>query len=156
MDNTNLARARLDARLNKLPNPTCFTRPHKGWIKAIREALDMTSNDLASRMGVRQQTISNLERSEQHNTIQMKTLESAAQAMNCQLIYALVPVTTLEETVIAQARNKAVHHLEVVSQHSRLEDQEVSPQELLTQLEELTARLTSQRGLWSEDLPASQ
>ncbi|WP_419926859.1 mobile mystery protein A [Candidatus Poriferisocius sp.] len=150
MQNSDLARNRLDDRFKTLPPSGKFTRPHKGWIRAIRDALGMTTGELASRMGVRQQTISDIERSEQHDTIQLKTLERAAQAMNCRLVYALVPDSTLEETVNAQARRKAIQHLESVAHHSRLEDQAVGDNELSTQIDELAALLASRRGLWAE------
>ena len=147
--NSDLARSRLDGRLKNFPAPDDLLRPHRGWIRAIRDALGMSSRELASRMGVRQQTISDIERSEQHHTIQLKTLERAAQAMNCQLVYALVPNTPLEETVNIQARRKAVQHLESVAYHSRLEDQAVGEDELATQIDELAAQLASRRGLWA-------
>ncbi len=156
MQNSDLARNRLDNRFKTLPSPGKFTRPHKGWIRAIRDALGMTTSELASRMGVRQQTISDIERSEQHDTIQLKTLERAAQAMNCRLVYALVPNTTLEEILMNQARHRAIQYLEAISQHSRLEDQAVSNNELADQIEELAARLAGRRGLWTEEPTASQ
>jgi len=145
-----LARHRLDNRFNALPPASYFTRPHKGWIRAIRDALGMTTGELAVRMGVRQQTISDIERSEQHDTVQLKTLERAAQAMNCRLVYALIPNSSLKETVNAQARRKATKHLQTASQHSRLEDQAVSSQELAAQIEELAAQIANRRGLWTQ------
>lgn len=150
VQNSDLARNRLDNRLKILPSPNNLARPHKGWIRAIRDALGMSTSELASRMGVRQQTISDIERSEQHDAIQLKTLERAAQAMNCRLVYALVPETTLEEAVSAQARRKAIQHLESVVHHSRLEDQAVGDDELATQIDELAAHFASRRGLWAE------
>ena len=148
--NSDLARSRLDDRLKDFPSPGESLRPHKGWIRAIRGALGMSSSELASRMGVRQQTISGIERSEVHHTIQLKTLERAANAMDCRLVYALVPNTTLEETVEAQATQKAAQHLEAIAHHSRLEDQSVDDKDLADQVDELAARLAGRRGLWTE------
>ena len=150
MKNSYLARSQLDDRLKDFPGPDDSRRPHRGWIRAIRDALGMSSKELASRMGVRQQTISDIERSEQHDTIQLKTLERAAQAMNCRLIYALVPYSTLEETVEAQATQKAAQHIEAIAHHSRLEDQSVSDQDLADRVDELAARFARRRGLWTE------
>lgn len=101
-------------------------------------------------MGVRQQTISDIERSEQHHTIQLKTLERAANAMDCRLVYALVPNTTLEETVEAQATQKAAQHIEAIAHHSRLEDQSVGNEVLADLVDELAARFAGRRGLWTE------
>ena len=150
VQNSELARSRLDDRLKNIPSPTNLARPHKGWIRAIRDALGMSASELASRMGVRQQTISDIERSEQLDTIQLKTLERAALAMNCRLVYSLVPHTTLEETVKIQAKRKAAQHLEAIAHHSRLEDQSVSDKDLADQIDELATRFADRRGLWTE------
>lgn len=150
MRNSDLARSRLDDRLKDFPAPGDLLRPHRGWIRAIRDALGMSSRELASRMGVRQQTISDIERSEQHHTIQLKTLERAANAMDCRLVYALVPNTTLEEAVNAQAMQKATQQIETIAHHSRLEDQAVGEDELAIQIDELATQLASRRGLWAE------
>lgn len=150
MKNLDLARDRLGDRLRHFPSPNNLARPHKGWIRAIRDALGMSASELASRMGVRQQTISDIERSEQHDTIQLKTLERAAQAMDCRLVYAIVPNTSLDETVNTQARRKAAEYLEAISHHSRLEDQAVSDEDLAAQVAELADHLADRRGLWSD------
>ena len=47
-----IARHRLDERLARVPE---LARPNKGWIRALRDALGMSSADLARRMGVSQQ-----------------------------------------------------------------------------------------------------
>lgn len=150
MQDSELARNRLDDRLKNIPSPGDLARPHKGWIRAIRDALGMSASELASRMGVRQQTVSDIERSEQLDSIQLKTLERAADAMDCQLVYALVPNTSLDEAVRTQARHKATQHLIAVAHHSRLEDQAVSDEELADQIDEVAARLANRRGLWTE------
>ena len=152
--NPDLARSRLDARLALFPSSEDSARPIKGWIRAIRNALGMSASDLATRMGVRQQTISDIERSERHATIQLKTLERAAQAMDCRLVYAIVPNTTLDETVNTQARRKAVQYLEAISHHSQLEDQPVNGEDLAAQVAELAERMTDCRGLWSDSVPS--
>ncbi|MCY3963128.1 MAG: mobile mystery protein A [bacterium] len=150
MRNSDLARSRLDDRLKDFPAPGDLLRPHRGWIRAIRDALGMSSRELASRMGVRQQTISDIERSEQHHTIQLNTLERAANAMDCRLVYALVPNTTLEEAVNAQAMQKATQQIETIAHHSRLEDQSVGNKDLADRVDELAARFAGSRGLWTE------
>ena len=150
MQNSELARNRLDDRLKNIPSPGDLARPHKGWIRAIRDALGMSASELASRMGVRQQTISDIERSEQLDSIQLKTLERAAHAMDCQLVYVFVPNTSLDEAVRTQAKRKATQHLTAVAHHSRLEDQAVSDEDLGDQIDEVAARLAGRRGLWTE------
>jgi predicted DNA-binding mobile mystery protein A len=110
----------------------------------------MSASELGMRLGVRQQTIHDLEVSERRRTIQLDTLARAADAMDCDLVYALVPRTSLEETVRSRARRKAVSYLGPIAHHSRLEDQSVSDDETEAQLDDLTEHFIDRRGLWTD------
>ena len=144
------ARRRLDARLQRIDSLAAEPRPHKGWIRAIRDALGMSGTELAARIGVTQPAIISIERSELHDTIKLETLRRAAEALDCELVYFLIPRTTLEESVERQARQKAAQYLQRVVHHSRLEDQATTNEESAEQLDELAAQLIERRGLWSE------
>ena len=68
--------------------------PPKGWIRAIRDAVGMTGGQLASRLGIRPQTVAALEKSEAAGSIQLSTLRRVAEAMDCTLVYAkMVPTS---------------------------------------------------------------
>lgn len=140
----------LDDRYKAIRPLAGVERPNKGWIRAVRDALGMSSTELAARMGVSQQVVSEIERSERLATVKLKTLSRAANAMECELVYALVPRRSLEETVRAQARRKAARHLDHVAHHGRLESQEVSTEEIAAQVEELTDWFANRRGLWTD------
>lgn len=142
-----IARHRLDERLARVPE---LARPNKGWIRALRDALGMSSADLARRMGVSQQRVPAIERGEQDMTIKLDTLMRAADALHCELVYALVPRTSLENMVQNQARRQAADLLRRVTQHSRLEDQQPTDADLAGQIEELAAELAEKRGLWND------
>lgn len=145
------ARRQLDDRLESVRNLAGLSRPNKGWIRAVRDALGMSGTELATRMGVSQQVVSEIERNERQATVRLDTLSRAAAAMDCELVYALVPRTTLEKTVRTQARRKAVRHLAEVAHHGRLENQEVPPDEHAAQVDELASWFADRRGLWSEE-----
>lgn len=113
----------------------------------------MSSRELAERMGVKQQTVVDIERSERRGTVKLETLERAARALDCELVYFLRPRRSLEELVSSQARKQAERRLSWVSHHSRLEDQAVSGEEAAVQLDELADALKDQRGLWTEGPP---
>lgn len=110
----------------------------------------MSTAELAERMDVTQQNVSELERNEMRETIKLDTLRRAAAALDCELVYALVPRTTLEDSVRAQAMTKASALLGPVAHHSRLEDQSLGVDDTDAQLDEFAARLIDKRGLWSE------
>ncbi len=144
------ARHNLDSRLQRLRPLLDQPRPHRGWVRAIRDALGMSGSELADRMSVTQSTVVDIENSELHGGIKLNTLRRAADALECELVYLLVPRTSLEETVHDQARRKAARHLGRVAHHSRLEDQELSPSASTDQLDQFVQRFVDRRGLWSD------
>jgi predicted DNA-binding mobile mystery protein A len=109
----------------------------------------MSSTELAARMGVVHQAIREFENSEVQETIKLETLRRIGEALDCQLIYALIPRTTLDEAVLSQARRKAKIRLTRVSHHSRLEDQEVGVDDTEIQIEDISKKLIDRRGLWT-------
>lgn len=144
------ARRHLDLRFERLRPLTAEPRPHRGWIRAVRDALGMSGAELAARTGVTQSTVADWESNEVDGTIRLDTLRRAAAALGCEVVYFLVPHTPLSETVASQARRKAGEHLAAVAHHGRLEDQELDSDAAAVELEAFATALVDRRGLWSE------
>lgn len=117
------ARRALDRRLSHLPPTAAFTPPARGWIRAVRNALGMSAADLAARLQVTAASVSDIERSEHNHRIRLDTLERAAQAMGCELVYALIPHESLTELVQQQARGRVGQQVHAVSRAMDLEAQ---------------------------------
>jgi predicted DNA-binding mobile mystery protein A len=115
----------LDRRFSQLKTLTQATRPSRGWIRAIRESLGMTTAQLAKRLGVRQPRVIELEHGEATGNITVKSLERAAEALGCRLVYILVPEKPLAETIRQRAALVAERQLAAVEQTMRLEAQGV-------------------------------
>jgi predicted DNA-binding mobile mystery protein A len=115
----------LDRRLNAVRPLSANARPPKGWVRAIRDALGMTTQQLAQRIGVSQSRIPELEQAEVNGNITLKSLERAAEAMGCRVVYALVPERPLADVLRAQAEHIADRQLATVAHSMRLEDQAV-------------------------------
>jgi predicted DNA-binding mobile mystery protein A len=102
-------------------------RPRLGWVRAIREGLGMTSPQLARRMGIRAaQSVEDMQKDEVSGAIQLQTLRKIAQALDCELVYAIVPRRTLGNIRREQATIIARGLIRRVSHSMRLEDQAVS------------------------------
>jgi predicted DNA-binding mobile mystery protein A len=146
------ARKYLDKRLNPLMNAEAFARPPRGWVKAIREALGMTTAQLAKRLSISQPSAVGLEKAEAAKVITLETLERAARALDCTLVYALVPRKPLETIVRERAREKARERLRTISHSMSLEDQRVDEEDEHEQLERLAQKLLEGPGsaLWDE------
>ena len=142
------SRRRLDQRFDRHGDLADLVPPPQGWIRTLRDSLGMTSGDLARRMSVHPSRISAIERGEREQTLKLDTLIRVADALNCDLVYALVPRSSLDSMVSDQARRCAVKHLQGVMAHSRLEDQEVTPDDLEAQIDDLAAEFLRRRDLW--------
>ena len=96
-------RRQLDARLSKL-SKLRVEAPPGGWIRAIACALGMSKRQLANRIGIAQPSVLDLENGEVEGTISLKTLRRAADALGCEVTYALTPRSgSLENVVKEQA-----------------------------------------------------
>jgi predicted DNA-binding mobile mystery protein A len=106
-DMIRLKRHQIDERLRRIVDLRVI-RPRRGWIHTIRTALGMSQEQLAKRLGLSTSAVGKLEKSEEAEAIELRNLRKVANAMECDLVIALVPRRgSLEETVLAQAREKA-------------------------------------------------
>ncbi|MBM3543482.1 MAG: mobile mystery protein A [Alphaproteobacteria bacterium] len=146
----NRARQRLDERLLPLKLKDRFTPPPRGWIRAIRDALGMSGVQLASRLDVRPQTVDKLEKSEVTGSIQLKTLRRVAEVLDCTLVYALVPNSSLEEFVASRARKIARQELRRIAHSMKLENQDTGETDMEARIEEYIRDNIRYRDLWNE------
>jgi predicted DNA-binding mobile mystery protein A len=132
MKSTNAARARrhLDNRFADFGGPEKYITPPRGWIRAIRDALGMTAADLGRRMGVSQAAVAQFEKSEKDGSITLRTLRSAAEALDCTLVYALVPRRRLDELMMERASIIADEQLARTHHTMSLENQALLPDDL--------------------------
>src|SRR5580704_2251468 len=141
------SRSRLDQRFQELGAAVRYSSPARGWIKAVREALGMTTAQLARRLGIRQPSVVALEQSEAKGTIELATLRRVAEALDCTLVYALVPKKPLEDILRDRARAFARQRLEPIEHSMSLENQTVSAKDVEIQLDEIV-RETNPRLFW--------
>jgi predicted DNA-binding mobile mystery protein A len=119
------ARRELDRKFAAAELEPVRARPRSGWIRAIRASLGMSQATLAERLGVSRSAVDKLERAELHGGVTIAKLAEVAGALDCTLVYALVPNTTLEQTATAQARSAAAGFLDYAARTMALEDQEI-------------------------------
>ncbi len=147
-----LVREQLDQTLRRFQTLRDASVPSKGWIRAIRNALGMTGEQLAERLHVNKQRISRLERDEKLGKVTLNTLKSTAEALHCDFVYGFVPHDSLEQIVRKQAEQAARKYMTRSNQMMRLEKQELSPSEKQKALQDLIDEMvrTMPRPLWEE------
>lgn len=147
-----LTRDQLEQKLSVFRVLSDHDVPRGGWARAIRNALGMTAAALAARMGITQSAVSQLESSEASDGISLSSLRRMAAALECKLVYALVPRATLDSIRCDQALKRASHLVRTVSTSMQLEDQNISEPERKRQIEALLKRLLERPdpGFWDE------
>ena len=110
----------------------------------------MSASQLAARLGLAQATVSALESSEGRGTIRLDTLRRAAEALNCSVVYALVPNGSLETIVRDRARMIAASHLRSIEHTMLLENQGLSDEEREDQLSAYIRDELDARSLWDQ------
>jgi predicted DNA-binding mobile mystery protein A len=102
------------------------SRPSDGWIRAIRKSLGMSVSQLAKRLSITQQAVSQLELNEVNETVSLKTLRRAAEVLDCRLVYAFIPnEQSLQSVIEKQALKKARELVSAVNHTMELEAQGV-------------------------------
>lgn len=120
----NLRLKQLDRVLKPYRTARKIPRPSKGWIHSIRQALGVSSGELARRLGTSRQLPLQLEKGEAEDRITLKSLRAVANALDCDLVYALVPrARNMQELIENRARAEAKERVLGVEHSMALENQ---------------------------------
>ena len=152
-ERTKLVRRHLDAKLERFRPLKDIKPPRKGWVRAIRDALGMTGEQLARRIGTNKQRIARIESDESQGRVTIKTLRRVAEGLDCVFVYSFVPRMTLEETVRNRAMRVASKRMGRVSRTMELEQQGLDDREQEIILQDATEQLMdmSLKTLWNDD-----
>ena len=127
--------------------------PKNGWIRSLREALGMSSYVLADRLKCDRSNLTAMEKREKQGSITLESLEQVAQAMNCKLVYSLVPIESFDALLEKQARIVAKKKIKFINHSMRLEAQGLDARQLQTQEDDLVQELLQgdPKKLWDND-----
>lgn len=138
----NMKQLQLETLDRHLAKMRICERPSDGWIAAVRKSLGMSVRQMAERMGITQQSAARLEANEVGDSITLKSLRKAAAAINCRVVYALVPnEVSLQVMLNKQALLKAKGIVSAVDHSMQLEAQGVGNlQQKITEVAEDLAK----------------
>jgi len=111
----------------------------------------MSTAQLARRLQMSPQGLSDLERSEADDGIRLNSLRKVADALDCNLVYALIPRHPggLQAQVTEQARRAARAELAPVRHTMALEAQSLPADLDEEEVADLAGRLVDSRTLWT-------
>jgi predicted DNA-binding mobile mystery protein A len=146
-----LQTAQLEAALSAWRAAKLPARPAQGWARAIREALGIPAKTYAQKLGITSGGLASLEKAEASQTITLASLHKMADALGCELQYALVPRQSLQEQLRQQAAAQADAQLRPIAHSMALEDQAVQGNAQQLQREMLIQSLLHgpRRALWA-------
>lgn len=139
--NKKLVREQLDQKIEKFRILNDVLQPAKGWIKTIREALDMSSTELAKRAKINQSRISRIEEAEKSGDLKLSTLNKMADSLGMKFVYGFIPNKSLEDMMYQQARKIAINRMNRVSHTMKLEDQELNSEQEEKALEDIIQKI---------------
>jgi len=125
--------------------------PRNGWIGEIRQALGMTTGQLAKRIGIPQSNVQALEARERDGRITLRSLRKAAEALDCEVVYFFIPKKGLEATLLEQIKMVVQRRVASVAHTMALEEQSVSDSHLKRQFDDSVEELIARppRNLWA-------
>jgi predicted DNA-binding mobile mystery protein A len=147
MDLQRLRAKQLDGALAAAAACRGVQRPRRGWLRAIREALGVTTRQMAQRLGIGQTAYVKAEANEATEAISLKQLRRIAAALDCELVYAIVPRRSLIDTVEERATQLARKRVSRVAHTMALEDQGTPSETTEAQVSAAKTELLS--GRWS-------
>lgn len=147
-----LIREQLDSKIAPLKDFALTGLSNIGWIKTIREALGMTSSQLAKRAGLSQSRISQLEKTETDGNIKLSTMQNIAQGLDMEFVYGFVPKNTLESLVREQAKKIAIERMKRLNHTMSLELQELSAKDKNIALKDMIDKIliNEPKGFWNK------
>lgn len=120
--------AGLDARAPALRQArTKAMKPARGWLRAVRSAFGFSQEQVAGKIAITRQSYADMEAAEQRGVISLNSLQRAAEAMDCELVYFLLPRETVADSYgrLAQIHDPEFKYLQASEHSMALEDQAI-------------------------------
>lgn len=124
MRNNKLQFQQLNEKMDQLTGLQHVIVPPIGWIKAIRNGIGMSMEQLGKKLSITKQGVMDIEKREKKGAITIKSMQEIGKAMDTQFVYGFVPKAgSLEQMIEYRALEIASKIVERTSTTMKLEDQ---------------------------------
>lgn len=150
-----LAKRQLKDRFNHLIKSSFWPKaPRNGWIRSLRESMDMSGAQLGKRVGLSRNRVSILERKEAEGAITLDQLNLLAEGLNARVVYAVIPNNPIDETIEHRLRELAESKLKHTNRSMFLESQQLNQKQQDSAKNSLIEQLRQQGGRvwWNKDM----
>ena len=124
MRNNKLQFQQLNEKMDQLTGLQHVIVPPIGWIRAIRNGIGMSMEQLGRKLSITKQGVMDIEKREKEGAITIKSMQEIGKAMDTQFVYGFVPKAgSLEQMIEYRALEIASKIVERTSTTMKLEDQ---------------------------------
>jgi len=142
MRNNKLQFQQLNEKMDQLNGMQHVIVPPIGWIKAIRNGIGMSMEQLGKKLSITKQGVMDIEKREKEGAITIKSMQEIAKAMDTQFVYGFVPnAGSLEEMIETRALEIASKIVERTSTTMKLEDQANSKERIEKAIKERASEI---------------
>lgn len=141
----------LDQKLNPFQKTELVLVPEKGWINTIRTTLNMTMDQLGTKLNITRQGVKRIEDSEAKGTLTIHSLKEVAQALELKFVYGFVPKEgSIDNLINLKAENLARKIVLRTNQNMKLEDQGISDDKINDSIKDLANEIKREmrKSLW--------
>ncbi|MBI3232762.1 MAG: mobile mystery protein A [Bacteroidetes bacterium] len=119
--------------------------PPAGWIKAIRNTLGMSMQQLGNKLSISKQGVLEIEKREKDGSITIKSLKEIAKVLDMELVYGFVPKDgSLDALIDKKAKELATKIVLRTSNTMKLEDQKNSNKRIQKAIEERAEKIKNE------------
>lgn len=151
MNEKKLLLNQMDQKLQQFRKLEGVTVPPRGWVHAIRVALNMSLRQLGERLQMSVQGVRDIEERERTGAVSLKVLRQVGQALKMKLVYSFIPeASSLEQMIEDRARDLAREIVARTSMSMELENQKNTEKRLKQAIAEKTSEIkeSKPRYLW--------
>ncbi|MFT4929353.1 MAG: putative DNA-binding mobile mystery protein A [Phenylobacterium sp.] len=122
--------------------------PPEGWLRTVRKALKMPSKVIMARAGITKSELYRIERAEVNGTLTLNKLKATANAIGCELHYAVVPKHSIQSMLEQRAYQHARQLVSQANTHMQLEAQGVADEHCELQIQLVAKDLIAEMPSW--------
>ena len=141
----------LDQKLDHFKDAGMVLVPQKGWVNTIRTTLNMTRDQLGTKLDLTKGAIQKIEEREATGQITINKLKDVGNALNMKFIYGFIPKDgTIESLINLKAEKLARKIVLRTNQNMKLEDQGISENKIEHSINDLANEIKREmrKSLW--------
>ena len=141
----------LDQKLANFKDAGMVLVPQKGWVNTIRTTLNMTRDQLGTKLKLTKGAIQKIEEREATGQITINKLKDVGNALNMKFIYGFIPKDGTVESLINLKAEKLARKIVLrTNQNMKLEDQGIGDEKIDKTIKELASEIKREmkKSLW--------